>query len=679
MRSRTMMSRGMARRYCKMPKVSSLRTDNEYSGHRFGILGTLSALDAGRPIILGSRKQQLVLAVLLGNANCLVSVETLIAALWDDCPPRTARKNLQVYISTLRHLLGDFSGPHGRITHQIGGYVLAAEPEELDWLLFEQQVRDSQQYRPWSVALARSLAAALRLRRGPVLDGMRGNPVLDAIAERLESRVMTTFEDWAEATVTAGGACDAIEQITHLALRHPFRERLRMVQMTALNQIGRRTEAMAVFDELRRSLASEFGLAPSAALMAQYQALLRDADQPQAARHDATFSLLPRDAAAFTGRQAQIATVAAAFAAGERLAVLAGTVGIGKSTLAVRVAHEVRDQFPDGCFFARLRASDGAERPARHVLAQLCWPANPGLAGRGGDAWSWRRWLAGHRALVILDDARRESAVRPLLPESGESAVIVTSRARLTGLGPACRVALPPLEADEAVRLLERIIGRDRVNRDPDSARRIVTAVGLLPLAVRVAGDKLAALGHVPLREYLGRVDTAPELLDELAAGDITVRAQLAAAVADLPRLARTALPQLGMLDRPMFTLHDAASVLDLGAVDVLRVLETLLEASIVTTPDTEVMAHSVVYAMPVLVHAYARELAAAGRSSAGPSAPSAGSAIPAAAAMMSAARELPPALASLSPSAAAWSRSSRSGEAELSVADQAAPSRPGR
>jgi DNA-binding SARP family transcriptional activator len=586
------------------------------AGPWLGILGPLRVLHQRGPVTLGPRKQQVALAVLLGHANSVVSVDTLVDAVWDETPPRTARKNLQVYMSGLRRLLGQ-ARLAPRIIRQGHGYTLEIDPADLDWLVFERIVRDSR--RLWQradpAALARALDGALALWRGPVLDGLHGGPVIDGLAQRLEASYLTTFEDWAEAEVAAGGALGAVDRISGLARQHPFRERLRMLQMTALSQIGRRTEALGVFDEVRRGLAREFGLAPGAALAGLHQALLRDGQvadpRPpgEAVRRLASFSLLPRDLPCFTGREPATWELTGAFAAGERLAVLSGPVGAGKTALAVHAAHQLREQFPDGCFFARLRAPDGTARPLPEIVAGLWWAVPESAVGGAADAAEWQRWLATHRALVVLDDARREAEVRPLLPEAGDSAVIVTSWSRLTGLGPACRLPVPPLDLAQAVGLLGRIIGPGRVGRDPVAAGRVVVAAGLLPLGVRAAGDKLAALGHLPLAEYAARAGQAAALLDEPAVGEVTVRARLAQAARALPGAARAALPGLGRLPEPSFTLAAAAAALGLAEGAALRVLEILVEASILTVPGGEVVAHDVRYEMPALARAYAREL----------------------------------------------------------------------
>jgi len=592
--------------------------DGRPARFRFEILGLLRVLEHGHIVDLGPRKQQLVLAALLCNANFPVTVDTLLESLWEGRPPRTARKNVQVYISALRRLLGTTpAGP--RITHQAGGYILSVDHTELDWLQFEAMVRDSRRLwgRERASDVARALGEALALWRGPVLAGMRGTAGIEQAAQRLEDRVLTVFEDWAESELVAGASLDVAEQIAAVVQRHPFRERLRMCQMTALNQVGRRTEALAVFDELRRSLASEFGLEPGAALMELHRSLLSDQrslvqSSGPILRRPAAGCLLPSDIPAFTGRGGPMREVGDALAAGrERLLVISGPVGVGKTTLAVHAAHRLQEHFPDGCYYIRLSHEDGALRSLTEISSQLLWAVGVSAAAHDADPpILWQRWLAGHRALILIDDARHESAVRPLLPEAGESAVVVTARTRLAGLGWACRLTLPAFSTAEALDLLRRIIGDRRVDSDRGSAKRIVALVGRLPLAVRIMGDRLAGLDHVPLREFLRRMESAPSLLDELTVGDIALRTRLAGAIADLPRPTDNAFRRLGVLPLGCFTLRDAAIAMKLDDEAAVRTLESLLEASVIAAPDAETIAHDVVYEMPLLTHVYARELA---------------------------------------------------------------------
>ncbi|WP_424217574.1 BTAD domain-containing putative transcriptional regulator (plasmid) [Streptomyces sp. BI20] len=671
---------------------------------RFRVLGELAVLRAGRPVPLGPLKQRLVLAVLLCRANTVVSTDLLTDTVWGDDPPRSARKNLQSYVCALRRVLGP-TAPHGagdaeRLAHHPSGYRLTAGPAELDLLAFEELARVGRHAarRGSDRHAAELLREALDLWRGPFLGDLAGHPVVREEASRHEQRRLTVHEDWAEAELARGHAAAVAEALSDPVRDHPLRERLVAAQMTALHRCGRRGEALAVYDRLRQLLAHRLGLDVGPALQALHRQILDTAPAtapapapapappsvpppasptdlrptPEPAPAPATgpqpAHTLPADLPDFTGRAETLRRLADLLDVPDRpdagrAVLLRGPVGVGKTALAVRLAHRVRDRFPDGCAGVRLRRADGSPRPPAAVLAALfravSLPEPAPDPGADPDAVEdaaalWRSWLARHRALVLLDDAPEESAVRSLLPGAGPSRVLITSRARLTGLGPLHRVELGPCAPDEALALLDRVIGGDRVRAERAAAERIATAVGRLPLALRVAGSRLAALDPLPLHRYADRLERGPAPLDELAAGDLTVRDRLAAWCRDLPEPARHALDRLGTLPGPLFSLADAAAALGRTEDEAERVLESLVEAGVTTRPladaahperperpEVEAHAHTTAHAphaphaaphadprtgphapyapyaphelheLPVLLHAHARERAA--------------------------------------------------------------------
>jgi hypothetical protein len=199
-----------------------------------------------------------------------------------------------------------------------------------------------------------------------------------------------------------------------------------------------------------------------------------------------------------------------------------------------------------------------------------------------------------------------------VLPLSGSSAVLATTRRQLDGLEYADRVELPPFEPAEAVTLLARIIGPARVGADPSAAGRIVRAVGLSPLAVRTVGTKLSVLPHLPLAELAARLEDPDELLSEMSTGSSGLRSRLAAGLVDLGDVEWMALRRLGSIATPRFTQDQAAAVLSEPPGRVRRMLETLIEANAVIAPAAEVTSHAAVYELPRLLHCYLRELARA-------------------------------------------------------------------
>ncbi|MFJ7330163.1 BTAD domain-containing putative transcriptional regulator [Streptomyces cyaneofuscatus] len=628
----------------------------------FSLLGPLTAVRDGRPLPLGPRKQRLVLATLLARPNTPVSVDVLTDAVWPEDPPRTARKNLQVYVSAARALLGS-TGDSGRdrVVHGCGGYRLTIDEGELDTLRFRSLARAGRaaHERGDLRTAARLLREALDLWEGPPLNDLRDSTGVAEEAERLEARCLTVYEDWAETEIELGRAAVAVDGLRDLVERHPLRERLRVAWMNSLHQSGRQAEALAVYDDYRQLLARELGLEPSPAMAALYRAMLgrgRAARPAAAGRDTVRGTALPAAPRDFTGRREELRELLALLGSpDERVVVVSGPAGSGKSALALRAAHLLGDGFPDGRFHVQVRREDGSARTPAEVLGELgrlCGvrvptaaavpgvPAVPGgsaiAAGsavpadaavpadtavpagpEGGPAAAvsreaadaWQRWLALHRALIVLDDVPDEAFVRGLLPRSGPSSVVLTARGQLAGLAPVHRIALGALADGEALELLGKLIGPGRLRTDPAAALRIVRACGALPLAVGVGGMRLAVLRHLPLAEYADRLGDPSAALDELVAGDISVRLRMASGWQDLSADDRRALGRLaGPAQEGGFTLDGAMEALGCGERAAIRTVESLIDAGAVTSPAGEVTAHAALYEVPRLLCLYARE-----------------------------------------------------------------------
>ncbi|MFD3960591.1 MULTISPECIES: BTAD domain-containing putative transcriptional regulator [Streptomyces] len=628
----------------------------------FSLLGPLTAVRDGRPLPLGPRKQRIVLATLLSRPNTPVSVDVLTDAVWPDDPPRTARKNLQVYVSAARALLGSTGvDDRERVVHGCGGYRLTIDEGELDTLRFRSLARAGRAAgeRGDLRAAARLLREALDLWEGPPLNDLRDSTGVAEEAERLEARCLTVYEDWAEIETELGRGAAAVDGLRDLVERHPLRERLRVAWMNSLHQSGRQAEALAVYDDYRQLLARELGLEPSPAMAALYKAMLgrgRTHRAPAAGRESARGTTLPAAPRHFTGRREELRELLGLLgAADERVVVVSGPAGSGKSALALRATHLLGDGFPDGRFHVGVRREDGSARTPAEVLgelARLCGvrvPGSvpgvtggpggvPGVAAGGGPGGvpggvaggvaggvpavgvavavsqgaedAWQEWLSLHRALIVLDDVPDEASVRGLLPRSsGPSSVVLTARGQLPGLAPVHRIALAALADAEALELLGKLIGPGRLRTDPAAALRIVRACGALPLAVWVSGMRLAVLRHLPLAEFADRLGDPSAALDELVAGDVSVRRRMASGWQDLAADDRRALGRLaGPAQEGGITLDGAMEALGCGERAAIRTVESLIDAGAVTSPTGEVTAHAALYEVPRLLCLYARE-----------------------------------------------------------------------
>jgi DNA-binding SARP family transcriptional activator len=602
----------------------------------FGILGNLEGRRGGHPLELGPAKQRTVLGLLLCRANHVVSVAALSEALWDDAPPRTAHKNLQVYLSAIRRLISSGSGGFeadgaARLVRRAPGYVLQIAPDQLDALRFQElaaagrlAVRGGD-----AVVAAGLLGRAIGLWRGPALPELVSSQAIAAEADRLYEHYLAAYEDWAETKLRLGQHTDIVDAVEHLVRRHPFRERLMQAQMLALYRSGRQAEALARFDSMRQRLAGDLGLDPSPVLLRLYEAMLGGEQsatgrlEPTAPTHGSArltaTNTLPRDISDFTGRTDEVRVLLDTLSQSSRsgIMVVNGPAGAGKTALVVRCAHQLADRFPDGRILVSLRGPDDRPRSIGDVLGNVL--RGLGMTGAlpaGSDerAALLRESTAARDMLLILDDAATEAQVRSLLAATPEVVTVVTSRRYLGGLESAVHLAVGALPESVAVQLLGRLIGRDRILAEPSTAAGIVAACDRLPLALRIVGAKLALLRHVTLSQYIRRLDDEQRLLDEFVVGDLEVRSRLAAWHRDLSPQEQTALSRLASLSDTTFTVDDAAVCLGLPLPQAEEVVERLIEAHLVQADAGEVEAHSTwgtaTYSLPGLVRVFARQAA---------------------------------------------------------------------
>ncbi|TDD49154.1 tetratricopeptide repeat protein [Nonomuraea terrae] len=477
----------------------------------FHVLGPLEVRSDGRPLRISGRKPRLLLATLLLDAGRVVSADRLVEVLWPQRPPRSAQANLRTYVSSLRSGLGA-----GWLRADGSGYAIDVPGGALDLLVFEELV-DRGDY-----------AGALALWRGAPLCDLPGSPLWDRRIEALDALRLRAAEALAERRIEGGDHDGAVSALRALLAEHPYREDLWRHLLLTLHRGGRKAEALRTYAAVRDRLVDELGVEPGAGLRAAYEVILADDALPAAPRQ------LPPDLPDFTGRAGALAELRGPFS----VAVISGPPGVGKSALAVHAAHALRTAYPAGQLYLELGGRDPAGPLAEALRALGVEQPPPTVPERSALL---RSLLAERPMLVLLADARDAAQVRPLLPGNG-SAVIVTSRRRITELPGAVCVQLGPFEQEEALTLLGRVAGAERVAREREAARAIVAACGGLPLAVRNAGARLAARSGWSLAVLRQRLQD--DWLAEL--GD--VRATLDHGYARLPREAAHALGTLGRL-----------------------------------------------------------------------------------------------------------------------------------
>ncbi|GAA3862395.1 BTAD domain-containing putative transcriptional regulator [Saccharothrix violaceirubra] len=525
-------------------------------------MGPVTAWDGGRDVAVGGGRARTLVAVLVFGGRRVVDVERIVDALWGEQTPHNARAAVQTHVSALRRVVGDVLVRRG------GGYLLDA-PSDLERC--ERLVADGRSA-PAVDDRAGALSAALELWRGTPLGGTAGRWADDQRV-RLEALWSEIHEDLFD----AGGPVSAAT-LAGLVEAHPLRERLRSRWVLALSGEGRQSDALAAYRESRRVLVDELGVEPGAELRAAHDRAL--AGEP-AAPSLATPGQLPPDIVDFTGRAAELDALTGRDVP---LVAVSGKAGTGKSAFAVHLAHRLRDRYPDGVLHARLHGSrpdrvDPAEVLGRFVRALGVPPA---AVPDDPDELSalYRTITAERRLLVVLDDAADERQARPLLP-AGRCGCLITGRARPAALEGVEHVELGELDEEESLALLGSLVGADRAAAEPARARDIVRLCGRLPLAVRIAGARLAARRDWPLSRLARRLGEQRRLLDELAVGDLEVRGSLLLSYAGLTEPQRRALRRVGWLGVPDFTAWLVAVLLDVPVDEAEDVVDALVRAQL--------------------------------------------------------------------------------------------------
>ena len=261
--------------------------------------------------------------------------------------------------------------------------------------------------------------------------------------------------------------------------------------------------------------------------------------QPQPGRCE-----LPPDVPALIGRDVD-PIIRVLTGPGPRFALVSGGPGAGRTAVASHVAHRVRDRFPDGQVYADLDEIPTAEAVLGRVLRSLGATDPP--AGRDERAALLRAHLAARRVLVVLDNVACEAQIRPLLTTGSASAVLATSRRELVALPGAHPTRLGPLTTDDAREMLARLVG-GRIRAAPAATRAVVDACARLPLALHIAGTWLATRPHRPVADLAALLAEGDLVLDRLAVADLSMRASIAAHVAELRPDELRLLHQLGRL-----------------------------------------------------------------------------------------------------------------------------------
>ncbi|MEV6878393.1 tetratricopeptide repeat protein [Amycolatopsis sp. NPDC051128] len=573
----------------------------------FGLLGPLDVVRDGHQIALNTGKLRVVLATLLLRANRTVSVDELVERLWGESAPSGARKTAQLYAMRLRRALGDDSHPRPLVLTRPGGYVIELEASgQLDISRVDQLHGEAKAAAHAGDLVAESalLGKALALWRGRPLDDVPSESLQREVVPKLEETRLLLTGRRLQIGLELGRHQEIIGDLGQLTGEHPWHERFWIQLITALHRSGRLAEALDTCRRMRELFRAELGIDPGEELQQLHRELLAGSVSASAPAAEAppravagttpftaSIDQLPPPVRRFVGRARLVEKLTALVVAGPDqdsvpIINVSGPPGIGKTALALHVAHRLGAHFPDGHLYVNLRGytADPPLPPSavliRFLLA-LGVPLGHIPVEIDEQTALYRSMLAGRRMLVLLDDAAHPDQVRPLLPGRPGCVVLVTSRSDLRGLAATHGVdqlRLSVLSAEDSAEVLAGLIGVERASAEPGAVAALAATCAHLPLALRIAGANLAADPHGSVAGYVEELRESGTLAKLAIDGDerAGVRVAIDSSYDRLNVADRRLFRLLGMSYGLDFTVHAAAAVADLTPAGAASSLDRL-------------------------------------------------------------------------------------------------------
>lgn len=556
-----------------------------------------------------------ILAALLLDANHVVPTQRLISALWGENPPPSAGASLYNHVARLRRSMG--ADGASRIRSASAGYLVRVADEELDLQVFTdlyQRGRKLMGAGDWGGAAA-ILSTALSMWKADPLKGMPPTMFFRAEARRLAELRLEVVRSRIEAHLNLGNHDRLVPELMALSVEHPLSEVFHGHLMLALYRSGRPSEALRAYHDIRARLNGDLGVDPGPELselhtrMLQHDAWLtrRPANGRGGTPHgDAVDARrfpvprqLPNGLIDFTGREERVERLRSLLVPHETpgaaiMTAVTGGAGVGKTALAVHVAHLVAADFPDGQLYAELGDTGPILRRSHDVLATflrelgVSEPEQP--ADQEARAARYRTLLNGRRMLVVLDDARDVEQIRPLLPGSSGCAVLISSRNRLSNLPGVDHLHLDVLDDCEARRMFTRIVGVERAAVSPAATAAVLDYCAGLPLALRIVATRLTnrpSWSVVTLAARLSAEDVSSSDIGGALRGSFDASYTRLAEQADDVDLSRL-FRRLALVPGPDFGVAEASAVLGGSWSDatVRRALERLVDAHLVSADD---------------------------------------------------------------------------------------------